>query len=127
MKQLQEKLLALLLMALLSGTGAYAQEAPDKQKTPDKVVIFRFLPGEEMFSLKDNEAELERLYMLVDKHRAEITAGRMPVYVDGYCAHRKREPERGIRPRQSGKVGTYHAERAERSGFHYCQLCACVP
>ena len=86
MKQLQEKLLALLLMALLSGTGAYAQEAPDKQKTPDKVVIFRFLPGEEMFSLKDNEAELERLYMLVDKHRAEITAGRMPVYVDGYCA-----------------------------------------
>ena len=86
MKQLQEKLLALLLMALLSGTGAYAQEAPDKQKTLDKVVIFRFLPGEEMFSLKDNEAELERLYMLVDKHRAEITAGRMPVYVDGYCA-----------------------------------------
>ena len=42
MKQLQEKLLALLLMALLSGTGAYAQEAPDKQKTPDKVVIFRY-------------------------------------------------------------------------------------
>ena len=86
MKQLQEKLLALLLMALLSGTGAYAQEAPDKQETPDKVVVFRFLPGEEMFSLKGNEAELERLYMLVDKHRAEITAGRMPVYVDSYCA-----------------------------------------
>ena len=86
MIQLQEKVLALLLMALLSGTGAYAQEAPDKQETPDKVVVFRFLPGEEMFSLKGNEAELERLYMLVDKHRAEITAGRMPVYVDGYCA-----------------------------------------
>lgn len=86
MKQLQEKLLALLLMALLSGTGAYAQEATDKQKTSDKVVIFRFPPGEEMFFLKDNEAELERLYMLVDRYRAEITAGRMPVYVDGYCA-----------------------------------------
>lgn len=86
MKQLQEKLLALLLMALLSGTGAYAQEATDKQKTSDKVVIFRFLPGEEMFSLKGNEVELERLYMLVDNHRAEITAGKMPVYVDSYCA-----------------------------------------
>ena len=86
MKQLQEKLLALLLMALLTGTGAYAQEALDKQETPDKVVVFRFLPGEEMFFLKGNEAELERLYMLVDNHRAEITAGRMPVYVDGYCA-----------------------------------------
>lgn len=85
MKQLQEKLLALLLMALLSGTGAYAQEATDKQKTSDKVVIFRFLPGEEMFSLKGNEVELERLYMLVDNHRAEITAGKMPVYVDSYC------------------------------------------
>ena len=81
MKQLQEKLLALLLMALLSGT-----EAPDKQKTPDKVVVFRFLLGEEMFSLKGNEAELERLYMLVEKYGAEITAGGMPVYVDGYCA-----------------------------------------
>jgi hypothetical protein len=86
MKQLQEKLLALLLMALLSGIGAYAQEVPDKQKTLDKVFIFSFLPGEEMFSLKSNEAELERLYILVDKHRAEITAGRMPVYVDSYCA-----------------------------------------
>ena len=86
MKQLQEKLLALLLMASLSGTGAYAQKVPDKQETPDKVAIFRFLPGEEMFSLKGNEAELERLYMLVDKHRAEITAGRMPVYIGGYCA-----------------------------------------
>lgn len=86
MKQLQEKLLVLLLMALLTGTGTYAQEATDKQKTSDKVVIFRFLPGEEMFSLKGNEAELERLYMLVDKYRAEITAGRMPVYVDSYCA-----------------------------------------
>ena len=45
MKQLQEKLLALLLMASLSGTGAYAQKVPDKQETPDKVAIFRFLPG----------------------------------------------------------------------------------
>ena len=86
MKQLQEKLLALLLMALLSVTGAYAQETLDKQETPDKVVIFRFLPGEEMFSLKGNEAELERLYALVDEYRTDITAGRMPVYVDGYCA-----------------------------------------
>lgn len=73
-------------MALLSVTGAYAQETLDKQETPDKVVIFRFLPGEEMFSLKGNEAELERLYALVDEYRTDITAGRMPVYVDGYCA-----------------------------------------
>lgn len=80
MKQLQEKLLALLLMIILSEVSASAQEVQEK------VIIFRFLPGEEMFILKGNEAELERLYVLIDSRKAEITASRMPVYVDGYCA-----------------------------------------
>lgn len=52
----------------------------------DTVVTFRFLPGENMFTRAGNEAELERLYVLIDCHKAEIAAGRMPVYVDGYCA-----------------------------------------
>lgn len=52
----------------------------------DTVVSFRFLPGENMFTRAGNEAELERLYALIDCHKAEIAAGRMPVYVDGYCA-----------------------------------------
>ena len=39
-----------------------------------------------MFTRAGNEAELERLYVLIDCHKAEIAAGRMPVYVDGYCA-----------------------------------------
>ena len=52
----------------------------------DTSVVFRFLPGKDMFTLKGNEAELERLCVLVGFHKAEITAGRMPVYVDGYCA-----------------------------------------
>ncbi|WP_294559128.1 DUF3575 domain-containing protein [uncultured Bacteroides sp.] len=80
MKQLQEKLLALLLLILLSVAAASAQKAEEK------VITFRFLPGEEMFTLKGNEAELERLCVLIDSHKAEITAGRIPVYVDGYCA-----------------------------------------
>ena len=80
MKQLQEKLLALLLMILLSVAAASAQKAEEK------VITFRFLPGEEIFTLKGNEAELERLCVLIDSHKAEIAAGRMPLYVDGYCA-----------------------------------------
>lgn len=52
----------------------------------DTVVTFRFLPGENMFTRTGNEAEQERLYVLIDCHKAEIAAGRMPVYVDGYCA-----------------------------------------
>lgn len=39
-----------------------------------------------MFTRAGNEAELERLYALIDCHKAEIAAGKMPVYVDGYCA-----------------------------------------
>ena len=80
MKQLQEKLLALLLIFILSGATASAQKAEDK------VITFRFLPGEEMFILAGNEAELERLYGLIDHHKAEIAKGNLPVYVDGYCA-----------------------------------------
>lgn len=80
MKQLQEKLLALLLIFILSGATASAQKAEDR------VITFRFLPGGEMFILAGNEAELERLYGLLDHHKAEIAKGNMPVYVDGYCA-----------------------------------------
>ena len=80
MKQLQEKLLALLLIFILSGATASAQKAEDR------VITFRFLPGGEMFILAGNEAELERLYGLIDHHKAEIAKGNMPVYVDGYCA-----------------------------------------
>lgn len=52
MKRLQEKLLALLLMVILSGIAASAQKAEEK------VITFRFLPGEELFTRKGNEAEL---------------------------------------------------------------------
>lgn len=52
----------------------------------DSIVTFRFLPGEEMFFLKENEAELNNLYSLVDKYYAEITGDKVPLHVDGYCA-----------------------------------------
>ena len=57
--------------------------APEKQGT---LVTFTFAPGKDVFILQSNEAELARLYRLIDEYRSEITAGRMPLYVDGYCA-----------------------------------------
>lgn len=70
--------------------GAFAQNA-----TGDKVVTFKFLTGQDMFFIPygGNDAELNRLYSLVDEYRAEITAGRVPVYVDGYCASLPTEAE----------------------------------
>ncbi len=84
MNHLQRTLLAL-LTGLLAVTGAFAR-TPDDAADTAKVVTFRFMPGEDLFTLKGNEAELERLYALADEYRAEIAAGAMPVYVDGYCA-----------------------------------------
>lgn len=58
------------------------------QEPAEHVVTFRFVPGKDMFYIpwSGNDAELNRLYTLVDKYRAEISHGRVPVYVDAYCA-----------------------------------------
>lgn len=74
------KLLALLI--LLMPTFGFAQTAADS------TVTFRFVAAEDMFYIpwSGNGAELKRLHALVDEYRAEISAGTMPVQVDGYCA-----------------------------------------
>ena len=74
------KLLAMLI--LLMPTFGSAQTAADS------TVTFRFVAAEDMFYIpwSGNGAELERLYTLVDEYRTEISAGAMPVQVDGYCA-----------------------------------------
>lgn len=76
-------LLALVVTLSVSGVS-YGQ--PERPAAEEKTATFVFKPGSDMFFLKGNEAELERLYALVDEHRAEIAARELPVYVDGYCA-----------------------------------------
>lgn len=78
-------LLTLVLMLCVCGTS-YGQAGQPSAK--EKMVTFQFVPGNDMFYIpwSGNDAELERLYALVDEYRTEIAAGRMPVYVDGYCA-----------------------------------------
>ena len=83
-------LLALVLMlSVCAASHGQTVRTAAEEKTAtlaEKTATFVFRPGEDMFLLKGNEAELERLYAWVDEYRTDITAGRMPVYVDGYCA-----------------------------------------
>ena len=69
-----------MLFGMMGAGTAFAQ--------PAQTVTFRFVAGQDMFYIPwgGNDAELNRLYSLVDEYRAEITSGRMPVYVDGYSA-----------------------------------------
>lgn len=80
-----KKILALLILLLATVTAGFARTAD--ALTPDaETVTFRFRAGADMFLPKGNEAELTRLYALVDTYREQIADGRIPVYVDGYCA-----------------------------------------
>lgn len=64
----------------------YGQSSP--LKTGEQVITFRFVPGQDMFFIPygGNNTELDRLFSLVEEYRAEITAGQIPMYVDGYCS-----------------------------------------
>lgn len=78
------KTLLTLFLAVSVCTASYGQA--DRPAATEKTATFVFLPGDDLFLLKGNEAELERLYALVEEYRTQIAAGAMPVYVDGYCA-----------------------------------------
>jgi len=81
-----KKLLPAAIAALFTITGAFAQTTTGQDD--EQVVTFRFPAGQDMFYIPygGNDAELSRLYSLVDEYRTEITSVRMPVHVDGYCA-----------------------------------------
>lgn len=74
------------LLTLVLTLSVCAASHGQTDSPEDKTATFVFLPGNDLFLLKGNEAELERLYALVDEYHTDITARRLPVYVDGYCA-----------------------------------------
>lgn len=76
----------LLALVLMLSVCAVSYGQADRPVAEEQTATFVFRPGEDMFLLKGNEAELERLYALVDEYRTEIAAGEIPVYVDSYCA-----------------------------------------
>lgn len=68
----------------ISSIGISFAQTPER--TTDSIVVFRFLPKEEMFFLKGNEMELNNLYLLIDKYRTEIMDNQIPLRIDSYCA-----------------------------------------
>lgn len=91
---MKNRLLILSLLVATCGIASAQQQQPGEPGPGTSLVAFRFVPGEDMFYIPwgGNDAELDRLYALVDEYRAEITAGRMPIYVDGHCAGKVAEP-----------------------------------
>lgn len=79
--------MACLLCVLLCLPGKAAATTPSAAPGDSLTVVFRFVPGKDMFfsPYRDNKREFERLALFVGQHRAEIADGSLPLYVDGYC------------------------------------------
>lgn len=57
------------------------------QQKADTTYTFRFVPREDMFYVpwSGNDTELARLLECIEKNKATILDGKLPLYVDGYC------------------------------------------
>ena len=57
------------------------------QQKADTTYTFRFVPREDMFYVpwNGNDTELARLLECIEKNKAIILDGKLPLYVDGYC------------------------------------------
>lgn len=57
------------------------------QQKADTTYTFRFVPRENMFYVpwSGNDTELARLLECIEKNKATILDGKLPLYVDGYC------------------------------------------
>ena len=76
-----------LIFLLWAGViAAKADTPPAATTSTDSLYVFRFRPGDDMFILEGNGTVLAALYRLIDEVNAEITDGKLPIYVDGYCA-----------------------------------------
>ena len=65
------------------------------QEARDSVYVFRFVTGEDMFFVpwSGNGAELGRLERCVERHKAAILSGEVPVQVEGRCSSQGSEAE----------------------------------
>lgn len=77
-----------MLLGFLVSSLPFAFEVFAQNGTPDRVVTFKFVPGQDMFysPWEGNGEQLRTLYSLVEEYRNEIASGEMPVYVDGYTS-----------------------------------------
>ena len=82
-------LLAVCMLLLQFSLHAAGQEARDS------VYVFRFVTGEDMFFVpwSGNGAELGRLERCVERHKAAILSGEVPVQVEGRCSSQGSEAD----------------------------------
>lgn len=78
-------LLLLLIYATIVTAGA--QNSPATVPCANSLHVFRFVAANDMFYIpwKGNDRELARLTEMIEAYRDDILAGRLPVFVDGWC------------------------------------------
>ncbi|MBC5614548.1 DUF3575 domain-containing protein [Bacteroides hominis] len=84
MKQRISLFIFLLYAAIVT---AGAQNSPATAPCADSLHVFRFVAANDMFYVpyKGNDRELARLTEMIEAHRDDILARRIPVLVDGWC------------------------------------------
>ncbi|WP_018666666.1 DUF3575 domain-containing protein [Bacteroides gallinarum] len=106
---LKKPILTLLLMLSLLPLSA--------QEPADTSYVFRFVPHEDMFYVPfgENGKELQRLQECVERHKADILCGKIPLYVDGYSVSASAEAENlAVAKKRSNRV---KSELITRSGL----------
>ena len=86
------------------------------QQKADTTYTFRFVPREDMFYVpwNGNDTELARLLECIEKNKATILDGKLPLYVDGYCNSLNGEKENlAIAKIRSNRVKSELIIRAE--------------
>ena len=86
------------------------------QQKADTTYTFRFVPREDMFYVpwNGNDTELARLLECIEKNKATILNGRLPLLVDGYCNSLNGEKENlAIAKIRSNRVKSELIIRAE--------------
>ena len=101
----------LTLLLVLSLLPSSAQEKADTS------YVFRFVPHEDMFYVPfgENGKELQRLQECVERYKADILAGKIPLHVDGYSISASTEAENlAVAKTRSNRV---KSELITRSGL----------
>ena len=78
----------LFIIVLFASLGCVTAWADEQTKTPqDSIYLFRFVSERDMFYIpwQGNDTQLRELTELINAHRSEILAEKIPVTVNGYC------------------------------------------
>lgn len=119
---MKKKILTLML-ALTAVVGyAQSQKTPPEGYDPNKVVVFSFVVGDDVFmlGLNDNNQRLKEAMSFMDANKEHINDGSMPIFVYGYCGKGGTETTRAARAKRMSnhvKGELIRLEKAKESNF----------